>query len=96
MIILTVSPAKLLCNADHPVLHVTYTIKVSNDVEIPIIDTDFDICDNVLDVTPPLCCPLPSTYSGYWKSGLDSNNVISKTFHTVYVSLFFIVIGLIL
>ena len=83
---LIVSPAKPLCEADRPILHVAYTIKVSKDIEIPIVDTDFDICDNTLDATPPVHCPLPSSYSGYWTDSHYQSYGIRKLFQMIEVS----------
>ena len=64
-----VSPAKPLCEKNHPMMHITACAKFSKDnTEVVIADAEIEICDNVLDVTPPSHCPLPSTYSGSWTS----------------------------
>ena len=84
---LPVSPDKPLCNANRPILHVAYFMKVSKDIEIPIVDADFDMCDNALEVTPPLHCPLPSTFSGYWTENHTESAGILKLFQLIKVSL---------
>ena len=84
---LPVSPDKPLCNTNRPILHVAYFMKVSKDIEIPIVDADFDMCDNALEVTPPLHCPLPSTFSGYWTENHTESAGILKLFQLIKVSL---------
>ena len=68
------SPAKPLCEANHPIIHIHQTVKFSKDIEALIIDADFEICDNVLDLTPPVHCPLPTTYNGSWVK--DGSNIL--------------------
>ena len=81
---LPVSP-KPLCNS-YPILHVTHTMKISQDIVIPIMDADFDVCDISLDLTPPIYCPLPSTYSGYWTDEVEHD--MQKLIQIVYVRLY--------
>ena len=80
------SPTKPLCKTNHPILRAIYAVKVSG-MEIPIIDADFDICDNVIDpdLNPPLRCPLPPTYSGSMTSSCAGD--IMKPFEIYLVRL---------
>ena len=61
-------PELPLCKGHHPMVHIAYTVKLSNGIEIPVNDQDYEICDNLPSLTPPIDCPLPSSYSGCWTS----------------------------
>ena len=71
---------KPLCEGNHLMLHVNETVK-AKDVEVLIADVDIEACDNGLDLTPPLHCPLPPTYSGYWIK--DRANVLKLIYDIV-------------
>ena len=59
-------------------------MRFSSDVVIPIIDADFDLCDIALSLTPPIYCPPPSTYSGYWVNEVKDDEY--KLLNIIYVS----------
>ena len=66
-------------------IHLNLSVMFPKDIEVPIADTDFDLCDNALELTPPVHCPLPSTYSGSLANTYKGD--LLKLFHVVSFAL---------